>query len=99
MSINLMHLWFEYLWEERCNEKGQIKCYECGKIMNRNTWKEYSTCYSHIYPKSTYPLLKGNEENVVITHPDCHFLYETTPKKAKNQYALKLKLGKKYNKL
>ena len=94
-----MHLWFEYLWEERCNEKGQVKCFECNRIMNRNTYKNNIICYSHILPKgiNKYKFLAGEESNLAIVHPECHHLYELNPKKASNQYKKRLELLKKHD--
>lgn len=94
-----MHLWFMYLFEQRMDDDGYVRCFECGKKMHEDTWKEYSSCYSHILAKSeaNYPEYAGEEWNVVIVHPSCHNLYETSPKKAVKQYSKKLKLLDKLN--
>lgn len=99
MSINEMHLWFQYLFDERKNENGYVRCFECNKLMHENSYKELSTCYSHILPKGIkkYKHLAGEEENVVIVHPSCHNLYENSPKLAKNQYKKRIELIEKYN--
>lgn len=96
-SIKPMHLWFQHLFEERMDEYGRIKCFECGKTMLEGTYKELSTCYSHILGKRQYPEYAGQEWNIVIVHPDCHNLYTMKPTKAVNQYSLYLKLKKQYN--
>lgn len=93
---NVLHQWFIYLWEQQMDENGYVNCFECGKPMHEDTYKTLTTCYSHILEKSKYPEHKGNPENVVIVHPDCHNLYSMKPKKAVNQYNLYLQLKKKY---
>jgi 5-methylcytosine-specific restriction endonuclease McrA len=90
--FNGMHQWFFYLFDERKDKEGFVKCFECGKRMHEDSFKHTLTCYSHILDKSLYPEFAGNEENVVIVHPDCHNLYTMRPKKALKQYSLRLKL-------
>lgn len=91
-----MHLWFFYLFESRMDEHGYVRCFECGKKMHEDTYKYLLTCYSHILEKSRFPKWKGEEFNVQIVHPDCHHLYTMNPKKATNQWNLRLKLLKQY---
>ncbi len=91
-AINPLHEWFAYLFEEQMDKDGYVKCFECGNRMHQDTYKELSICYSHILPKSKYPDLAGDPDNVVIVHPDCHNLYTMQPRKAKNQYNYFLKL-------
>jgi hypothetical protein len=81
-----MHLWFAYLFEKRMDENHCVRCFECGKLMHEDTYKDLSTCYSHILGKKQYPKFKGEEWNVKIVHPDCHHLYSMKPKEAINQY-------------
>ncbi len=95
--MNEMHEWFKYLFEYRMDEKGFVECFECGKKMSKQTYQNNMSCYSHILEKSKYPELAGNEDNVVIVHPDCHNLYTMRPTKATNQYNLKQQLKEKYN--
>jgi hypothetical protein len=95
---NPMHLWFIYLFDQRKDKNGYVKCFECGKKMHESAYKELSICYSHLLEKKKYPEFAGNEENVVICCPDCHNLYSMSPRKAINQYNLKLKLIEKYDK-
>lgn len=92
---NPMHIWFFYLFEQRMDENGYVKCFECGKPMHESAYKHTLTCYSHILEKSKhggYPQFAGKEWNVMIVHPDCHHLYSMRPTKATNQYNLRLKL-------
>lgn len=94
--INPLHSWFMYLFDQRKDKEGFVQCFECGRRMHENTWKNLSTCYSHILSKKDYPEYKGDENNVKIVHPDCHNLYTMTPKKAKNQYFEYLKLKEEH---
>lgn len=91
-----MHQWFVYLFEQRMNSKGFIRCFECDKYMHENTWKQITTCYSHILSRKTFPQYKGCEWNIEIVCPSCHSLYSNRPSNAKNQYALYLELLKKH---
>jgi hypothetical protein len=84
---NAMHQWFIYLFDQRKDEQGYVKCFECGKKMHEDTWKHLSTCYSHILSKKTFPKYKGEEFNIVIVHSDCHQLYTISPSKAAHQFA------------
>lgn len=94
---NPLHEWFKYLFDIRKDSKGIIKCYECNYPLHEETYKEISTCYSHILSKKEYPLLAGNPDNVVITCPNCHNLYTMKPKCAKKQYSLYVYLKQLYN--
>lgn len=91
-----LHKWFLELWDKRCDESGNCKCFECGKLLKREQYRENSACYSHILPKSKYEEIAMLEENTQIVHPNCHALYESYPPKAKNQYELRLKLKQVY---
>lgn len=97
LVINPLHEWFAYLFEQRMDKDGYVKCFECGKKMHQDTYQELSICYSHILSKSKYPKLKGDENNVKIVHPDCHNLYTMKPEKAKNQFNYFLKLKELHN--
>lgn len=96
-EIPIMHQWFKYLFDERKDKDGFVKCFECGRSLHENVYKDITTCYSHILAKSLYPQHAGNEENIEIVHPDCHNLYTMKPKQAKNQYNKYLELKKIYN--
>lgn len=96
--INPMHVWFQYLFEERMDENGCVRCFECNRLMHESVYKDLSTCYSHILGKKQYPEYKGKTWNVKIVHPDCHNLFTMTPKKAINQYSEYIKLKEKYDK-
>ena len=96
---SVRHRWFAYLFDERKDDENYVRCFECGKKMSESTWKELSTCYSHILSKKTFPEYKGCAWNVKIVHPDCHNLYTISPSKAINQYKEYLELlDKHYNK-
>lgn len=87
-----MHQWFVYLFDQRKDKDGFVKCFECGKKMHEDTYKHLTTCYSHILSKKTFPKFKGEGWNIEIVHPDCHNLYSMGGIKAVNQI-------KKYNQL
>lgn len=93
----MMHLWFVHLFESRMNQFGFVSCFECGKLMHKDTYINQSTCYSHILGKKQYPAYAGEEWNVKIVHPDCHHLYSMKPQKALKQYSEYLKLKKELN--
>ena len=93
-SNNIMHKWFAYLFEQRMDTNGYIYCFECGKPMHESSYKDLSTCYSHILSKKIFPQFAGEEWNVCITCPDCHHIYSMRPTKATKQYDKYLKLKK-----
>lgn len=93
---NDMHRWFAYLFEQRMDNNHIVYCYECGKPMYEDVYKDLSICYSHILPKKLYPEQKGNPDNICIVCGDCHTLYGLKPKKAVKQYALYLTLKGKF---
>lgn len=92
-----MHVWFMYLFNQRKDSKGYVRCYECNKPMHEDIYKETSSCYSHILGKKQYPDLAGIPENISICCPDCHNLYTMRPKKAVKQYAKAQYLLEKYD--
>jgi 5-methylcytosine-specific restriction endonuclease McrA len=94
---NDMHTWFVYLFNQRKNNQGFVKCFECGKSLHEYFYKNLSIVYSHILNKKKYPKYAGDPENVEIVCPDCHNLYELKPKSAEKQYAKKQELIKLYN--
>ena len=98
---NIMHQWYLYLWDARKIKVGNtfvVPCFECGELLEEDYYKENTCCYSHILEKGNakYRHLAGDQENVVIVHPDCHTLYGLKPKKAINQYNKKIELLKKH---
>lgn len=92
-----MHQWFIHLFDERKDSDGNVPCFECGKKMHEDTYKEVSVCYSHLLEKKKYKNFAGDPDNVVIVHPSCHNKYTMTPKKAINQYNKMKQLKTKYN--
>ena len=91
-AVNSIIQWYGFLFEQRMDKNKNVVCFECGKRMSETTWKELSTCYSHILSKKKYPQYKGIANNVKIVHPDCHYLYTISPSKAINQYSEYLRL-------
>ena len=91
-SINKMHEWFKYLFEQRMDDEHNVYCFECGRKLPEHIYKEISAIYSHILPKSTYPDMAGNPDNVKIVCMTCHNLYTMLPSNAKKQYKEYLKL-------
>lgn len=91
-----MHLWFTYLFDQRINAFGYVPCFECGKLLHKDTYREITTCYSHILGKKQYPTYAGDPNNIEICCPDCHNLYTMEPQKAIKQYAKYLKLKQQY---
>lgn len=92
-----LHDWFMYLYEQRADDNGFVKCFECGRNMHMSFYIGNTMCYSHLLEKSRYPQYAGDPNNVVITHPECHHLYSMKPKEAINQYTRMKELKLKYN--
>lgn len=96
-SPNVMHQWFQYLFDQRKDKDGFIDCFECGTFLHEMNYRDITICYSHLLEKSKYPQYAGDERNVVITCPDCHNLYTMRPKQAIKQYEAAQQLKKLYN--
>lgn len=96
-SPNIMHQWFVYLFEQRMDSQGFVRCFECNKRMHQDGYKKNTCCYSHILSKKTYPQYKGEEWNIAITCPSCHSLYSNRPSDAINQYKKYIQLKKELN--
>lgn len=104
-----LHDWFLQLWDEReelgFSFRGElqisehfVRCFETGRKLSRETFRENTACYSHILAKSKHPELAMVAENVVIVSPESHEQYELNPNKTPNQKALREKLKEKYDK-
>ena len=90
-----MRYWFLEIWDERQDENGYCYCFETGKPMSRNFYRELSTVYDHVLEKSNYEEYKFLKKNIVIILPKVHHQKGTdidkTPKiKAYRQQLLKL---------
>jgi 5-methylcytosine-specific restriction endonuclease McrA len=98
-SINKedLHKWFMYLYEQRADSHGFVKCFECGRNMHMSTYIGNTMCYSHLVEKSRYPQFAGDPDNVKIVHPQCHHLYSMEPKKAVHQYEAYINYKKEHN--
>ena len=102
--MNKLHLWFLEQWDKNEefdeNNKGYIKCFETGKKLYTENYREISLCYSHILNKKKYSKYKMKDWNLKIVSPESHQLFELYPKKAIHQYTLYQKLLEDhYNKL
>ena len=64
---------FEEIWKER-----EHLCVNCGRYLG----EELNICFfSHIKPKSIYPELRLNKDNIELNCFDCHFEHEFGIKK------------------
>lgn len=84
------------IWDERelMNHWGKryVTCFETGKKLYRDKYRENWACYSHILPKERYSQYKEQSWNIKIVDPNSHFIYENFPEKAVNQYNERIKL-------
>jgi len=63
------------------NEYGYIYCYETGKPMHRDVYRENLCIYSHCYPKNKYPQMAMLESNILLVLPEIHAQWEIDQKK------------------
>ena len=63
---------FLEIWDERQDGQGRITCFETGKVMSREVYRELSSVYDHVLEKSTYPEYTLVKKNIVIILPDVH---------------------------
>jgi len=59
---------FEEIWQER-----QPYCINCGRWLGREMKTHF---FAHIKPKSTYPELRLDKDNIMLLCMDCHFAYD-----------------------
>lgn len=82
--------WFLKLWDkqEMMNPWGKryVVCFETGKALYREKYRENWSCYSHILRKEKYGEYKMEDFNVKIVNPQAHWEYTHFPEKAKKQY-------------
>lgn len=85
-----LHKWFTTLWDKQeiMNHWGKryVICFETGRRLSREQYRENWICYSHILRKEKYPEYEQKEWNVKIVTPDSHWKFTNFPEKAKNQY-------------
>lgn len=86
----------EQFYELCFNLKLQI-CEECGKKLPNIFRDENGKIiarhrYSHILPKSTYPRLRHNIDNINILCFDCHYKWEFGDRKKMNIYESNLRI-------
>lgn len=69
-----MHTWFREIWDEREDEYGFCYCYETGKPMHRDQYRNITTVYDHVLEKNNnaYPQYKFTKRNIVIILPEVH---------------------------
>lgn len=63
-TINKDHLLFKQIWRER-SHKSEVSGTYLGK-------EAYSTYFHHILPKSKYPEIKMDKENIILLTTDEH---------------------------
>lgn len=90
-----MKLFLE-IWDERCDDHGNNYCFETGRLLKQEYYRNNSSCYHHCLFKEKYPQYRFLKENVIIIHPDIHTQIHTdvdkTPKTKKYTLDLKNKL-------
>lgn len=93
-----LHNFFIDLWDERCDSNGNCFCFESGKLMSREVYRENIACYHHLLFKSRFPEFKFNKDNIVIITPDIHTqthqdIYKTPKIKDETERIRELLLG------
>lgn len=67
-----LRIFFERIWDERADEKGNCHCFETGVLLNASIYKQNTACYHHLLEKSTHPDFCFFPPNIVIITPDVH---------------------------
>jgi hypothetical protein len=65
---------FKQIWDEREDPDGNCYCFETGRVLPGNIYRNNSCCYDHVLEKSKYKDLDFDKRNIVILHPDVHTL-------------------------
>lgn len=90
-----MKLFLE-IWDERADDNGNNFCFETGRLLKQEYYRNNSCCYHHCLFKEKYPEYRLLKENIVIIHPDVHeqvhVNVDKTPKVKKYTEELKNKL-------
>lgn len=60
------------IWDERQDEKGYCYCFETGKPMHRNYYRENTACYDHVLEKHHWTQYKFTKKNIIIVTPEVH---------------------------
>lgn len=91
-----LHNWFLNLWDKLADNQGNITCYESGKMLKKEIYRENSCVYSHCLPKSLYPEYAMEDWNILIVHPDIHNQYEMDKTKTPKMLAYLNKIKKEH---
>lgn len=87
---------FLEIWDDRCDDNGNNYCFETGRLLKQEYFRNNSSCYHHCLFKEKYPEYRFLKENVVILHPDVHAQVhvdiDKTPKTKKYTLELRNKL-------
>ena len=64
---------FTYIWENTKDKRCLVSGAYLREFYGTNKWVN---CFAHILPKGLYPKWKLNPFNIVLLHPDIHYLYD-----------------------
>ncbi len=99
LGTKKLHEWFLGIWDKREETDGNgnkfVTCFESGQKLFSRLYRNNSCCYSHLLPKSKWPDLAMEEENLVIVHPEWHEKMDT-PKQTELREQLKQKYGSRF---
>lgn len=84
---------FLALWNSQEDIEGNCYCFETGKRMSREVYRENRCCYSHCLPKGKYPQFALEKANTLIVLPDVHAQWEVNQDKCPKmkEYYLNIK--------
>lgn len=63
---------FLQIWDERADVYGNCTCFETGRLMKKEYFRELSSVYHHCLYKSKYPEYRFLKDNIVIILPEIH---------------------------
>lgn len=74
---------FKQIWEES-NKKCQLTDAPLEWIIPMSSY--WFSCFAHILAKGKYPLMKYDADNIMLVHPQVHFLLDNGTHEQREKY-------------
>lgn len=71
-GLSMMDWFRTEIWDKRCDTQGNCRCFETGKLMHRDYYRDNASIYHHLKTKSAHPDKAFDPDNIVIILPEIH---------------------------